>query len=77
MPALGIAILLRFLPISNYYGYIIIGFVLGSYLQMPVLGAALVGLTFALIQYKQIGKDDSLIMQTETVNAEGIFDEDE
>lgn len=77
MPALGIAILLRFLPISNYYGYIIIGFVLGSYLQMPVLGAALVGLAFALIQYKQIGKDDGLIMQTETVNAEGIFDEDE
>ena len=64
-------------PISNYYGYIIIGFVLGSYLQMPVLGAALVGLAFALIQYKQIGKDDGLIMQTETVNAEGIFDEDE
>lgn len=77
MPALGIAILLRFLPIASFYGYIILGFVLGSYLQMPVLGAALVGLAFALIRYNQMGKDNDPVLQSETMNTEGIFDEDE
>ncbi|MGX8852184.1 PTS mannose/fructose/sorbose/N-acetylgalactosamine transporter subunit IIC [Amedibacillus sp. YH-ame10] len=75
LPALGIAVLLRYLPISNFYGYIIIGFVLASYLQIPMLGVALIGLALALIRYKQLGNSTNTTMQAQTTA--GGFDEDE
>lgn len=75
LPALGIAVLLRYLPISNFYGYIIIGFVLVSYLNIPMLGVALVGLALALIRYKQLGSTE-VSAQGGTQMAGG-FDEDE
>lgn len=75
IPALGIAILLRYLPIKNYYGYLIIGFVLSSFLGLPVIGAALVGAALALIQYTNLGnQQDEVSIQN---NKEVIFDEDE
>lgn len=74
LPALGIAVLLRYLPISNFYAYIIIGFVLASYLKIPMLGVALVGLALALIRYKQLGSGETVV---QTATAQGGFDEDE
>lgn len=52
LPALGIAILLRYLPIVKNFAFLIVGFVLAAYLKVPVLGVALVGLAFALIQFQ-------------------------
>lgn len=74
LPALGIAVLLRYLPIASFYGYIIIGFVLASYLQLPMLGVALVGLALALIRYKQLGNAQT---QPQSGAMNGGFDEDE
>ncbi|MBO0438422.1 PTS mannose/fructose/sorbose/N-acetylgalactosamine transporter subunit IIC [Vagococcus fluvialis] len=48
LPALGIAILLRYLPVKKNFSFLIIGFVLAAYLQLPVLGVALIGLAIAL-----------------------------
>lgn len=52
LPALGIAILLRYLPITKNITFLIIGFVLSAYLKIPVLGVALVGLAFAIFSFQ-------------------------
>ena len=51
LPAMGIAILMRYLPIKTYWPYFIIGFVLLAYGAQffSVLGVALVGLALAAI----------------------------
>ncbi len=69
LPSLGIAILLRYLPVSKNITFLIIGFVLAAYLKVPVLGAALVGLAFAIYSF-QSEKDEAPAAQT-TVNAGG------
>ncbi|MGG7955223.1 PTS sugar transporter subunit IIC [Klebsiella aerogenes] len=48
LPALGIAILLRYLPIKKNISFLILGFFLSAYLKVPVLGAALLGLAIVL-----------------------------
>ncbi len=53
LPAVGIAILLRYLPTKDYLPYLIIGFVLAAYLKVPMLGVALAGFALALLFYKQ------------------------
>lgn len=57
LPSLGIAILLRYLPVSKNLSFLIAGFVMAAYLNVPVLGAALVGLAFAIYSF-QNDKDD-------------------
>lgn len=53
LPMVGIAILLRYLPVKEYISYLIIGFVLFAYLGLDMLGVALIGLGLALIEYKR------------------------
>lgn len=45
-------ILLRYLPVKSYFGYLIVGFVAAVYLDIPILGVALIGFAIALIIYK-------------------------
>lgn len=68
LPSLGIAILLRYLPVSKNISFLILGFVLAAYLKVPVLGAALVGLAMAVLSY-QFEKDE--MPQAAAVNAGG------
>jgi len=49
LPALGIAILMRYLPLKKYYAFYIIGFVLVAYGQISMIGVALVGFALAVI----------------------------
>ena len=49
---LGIGLLLRYLPVKSYFGYLIVGFVAAVYLDIPILGVALIGFAIALIIYK-------------------------
>ncbi len=55
LPAIGVAVLLKTLPVKDYFGYLILGFVLASYFGTPMLGVAFVGIALALIQYKRGG----------------------
>ena len=48
----GIGLLLRYLPVKSYFGYLIVGFVAAVYLDIPILGVALIGFAIALIIYK-------------------------
>ena len=52
LPAVGIGLLLRYLPVKSYFGYLIVGFVAAVYLDIPILGVALIGFAIALIIYK-------------------------
>lgn len=69
LPSLGIAILLRYLPVSKNISYLILGFFLAAYLKVPVLGVALVGLAFAILNF-QSEKEEGAVVQA-AVNAGG------
>lgn len=53
VPALGIAILLKYLSIKKYVAYLLVGFALAAYLNVPMLGISLIGLAFALVTYER------------------------
>ena len=59
LPAVGIAILLRYLPTKKYIPYLLMGFVLAAYLGVPMLGVAICGLALALLFYLQGGFNEA------------------
>jgi len=78
LPALGVAILLRYLPIKTFFGYLLIGFVAAGYLKVPMLGAAFIGLGLAVINYQRASKiKPTPVVVTSGSNEGGIIDEDE
>ncbi|MSA72677.1 PTS mannose/fructose/sorbose/N-acetylgalactosamine transporter subunit IIC [Holdemania massiliensis] len=52
LPVVGFAILMRYLPVLKKPQFIILGFVLAAYINMPILGIALIGSAAALITYQ-------------------------
>lgn len=58
LPVVGIAILLRFLPTKRYIAFLILGFVLAAYLKVPMVGVAIVGLAFAIIEYSKLSSTE-------------------
>ena len=57
LPALGIAILMRYLPLKKYYAFYIIGFVLVAFGKITMIGVALVGFALAVI-YLMLKKEN-------------------
>lgn len=53
VPALGVAILLKYLSIKKYTAYLLIGFALAAYLGVPMLGISFIGLALALMTYER------------------------
>lgn len=51
LPAIGFAILLRSMNLHGNLQYLIIGFVLYAFLNVPILGIALMGVSLALLAY--------------------------
>lgn len=51
MPAIGFGILLNIMLQRQYIAYYLLGFLLAAYFEQPLLGIALVGVVFALIEY--------------------------
>lgn len=75
LPALGIAILLRYMPLKSYWMYAIAGFVAATYLKVPMLGIALVGLVAAGIAYMR--KDAVAVVGASSNNEGGTIEDDE
>ena len=71
LPALGMAILMRYLPLKKYYPYFIIGFVMIAYGKsiFTVLSVALIGFAFAALHYTK--------MKDRTVAVAGVVQDDE
>jgi PTS system mannose-specific IIC component len=60
LPAVGIGMLLKYLPTKDYFAYLLIGFVLTVYLKVPILGVSLFGAAIALVTYKNNAAKASL-----------------
>lgn len=75
LPALGIAILLRYLPLKKNFAFMLVGFFLAAFLKVPVMGAAIIGLAMALVAF---GYDSSKPAQTaDATDSDGGDMEDE
>ncbi len=71
LPAVGFAILLRFVPTPKHITWLILGFVLAAFLKMSLIGIALIGLAAGIYMYMQ------RIQQLNTNPAVGGADGDE
>ncbi|MDN6836805.1 MAG: PTS sugar transporter subunit IIC, partial [Lactococcus lactis] len=60
LPAVGIAILLVYMPMKKYGFWILVGFVLTAFLELPVLGVALIGTALGIHQFKQSTRKSKL-----------------
>ena len=72
---MGMAILMRYLPLKKYYPYFIIGFVLLAYggSSFTVMAAALLGLALAALHFSR-GKDKAVATVSGDV---AMFDDEE
>lgn len=80
LPVLGIAILLRYLPVKRNVAFLIIGFVLAAYLKIPIIGISLIALAITLIVSRTniVSKKDVPEQQMSSATDELIgVDEDE
>jgi len=74
LPAVGIAILLKYLPTKKYIPYMLFGFLLAAYLKIPMLGIAIAGAAFAILVFGRSGKQAAVVG---SLANEGGMDEDE
>lgn len=79
LPAVGIAILLKFMPIQKYFYFALLGFLLVAYLGVPITGVALFGLIAALIVYTQSdnGNDTNNTPSAVVMSENGVYEYDE
>lgn len=61
LPAIGFAILLKYMPIKQYGVFLIFGFVLTAYAQMPMLAVSLLAFVAAFMIYKGLEKDTQVV----------------
>lgn len=77
LPAVGIAILLRYLPAKQFLGYLIIGFIGVAYLKIPMFGIALLGLALAILQFNNVmNMNNRSIVQTPAVTIGGLSEDE-
>lgn len=74
LPAIGIAMLLRYMPTAKYFQYLLAGFFLSAFLNVPIIGAAIVGVALAIAFYQRAEKDAEL---TAHASADAFIGEDE
>ena len=67
LPAVGIGMLLKYLPTKDYFAYLLVGFVLAVYFQIPILGISLLGAAIALIVYKNRSNNTQNQLQQEVL----------
>lgn len=71
LPALGMAILLKYLPVKSNMHFLILGFVLTVYLNLTILPIAIIGGIIAFVMYNNLQKENSMTR----VGAGGLGDE--
>jgi len=57
LPAIGFAMLLKIMLKKEYVMFMIVGFVLAAYLELPILAIALIGLAIALYDFYKSKQD--------------------
>ncbi|KIO60566.1 PTS sugar transporter subunit IIC [Caldifermentibacillus hisashii] len=76
LPVVGIAILLRYLPTKKFVAYLILGFVAASYLKVPMLGVALIGLALAIIFFQRSFTKKLELAGNSNITMTGVENED-
>lgn len=74
LPAVGIAMLLRYMPTGKYFQYLLAGFFLSAFLNVPIIGAAIVGVALAIAFYQRAERDTELAAHA---SADAFIGEDE
>lgn len=75
LPAVGIAILLRYLPVKKYISFLLIGFFAAAYLAVPMLGVAILGVAMAVISFQQSVKEcRNVVAANAEFSQEGLLD---
>lgn len=84
LPVVGVAILLRYMPTKSFMPYLVLGFFLAAYLQVPMMGISLIGLVAAMIVYKsdteksdQVNNNGATNLALAKGSYEGGYEEDE
>lgn len=60
LPALGMAILLKYMPLKGNYQYLVLGFALSVYFGLDVLPIAIIGGIIAITVYQTLQKESEL-----------------
>ncbi len=63
LPAVGIAILLKYLPVRKYVAFLLIGFFIAAYLSVPMVGVAILGTAMAIISFNHILDQKNLVLR--------------
>lgn len=53
LPVVGFSMLLKYMPVKKYFNYVLLGFVMSAYLNVPILGIAIVGFALAFDFYRR------------------------
>lgn len=75
LPAVGIAMLLNYMPVKKYVYYLLLGFFFAAYLKVPILGVTIIGLVASMKYYSENQKIGSGTSATNTVDIGGLEDE--
>ena len=67
LPVVGIAILMRFMNAKNDLAYLLFGFALVSFLNVPMIGIAIFGVGLGLLEYKR--ENEKMAYQTNNDHA--------
>ena len=73
LPAVGMAMLLTYMPLKKYGYWLLVGFALTAYLKMPILGVALIGIAGAIPTFMNYSKTSST---SAGISANGLTQED-
>ena len=77
LPLVGISILLRYLPVKKYLAYLILGFSLVAYFNLPMIGVATMGAVIALLIFKsRTDKAPQVVMATSTIGEDDEYEEE-
>lgn len=77
LPVVGVAILLRYLPTKQYIPYLLLGFFLAAYLQVPMLGVSIIGVVAAMLVFKRDSAKPVTQSASGSETFEGGYDGDE
>nr|CCC56941.1 phosphoenolpyruvate-dependent sugar phosphotransferase system EIIC, probable sorbose specific [Weissella thailandensis fsh4-2] len=76
LPVVGIGILISMMPVKKHFMYLIIGFVAAAYLNMPMMGVALIGVGAAYNFFIHATSGSNGAVAGATVGEENIEDGD-
>lgn len=76
LPAVGLAMLLTYMPTNKFIGYLLFGFVMSAYLKVPVLGVAIAGIGFAINYYSRRVKEERATNTAAVSGVEGGLEDE-